>query len=176
MFLEKIKDIKAFVLDVDGVLTNGMLMLTESGEQLRQFNLKDGYALQLAVKRGFKIAILSEFRSKSSEHHFKNLGTIDIYLGLDSKIEAYQDFINKHSLSSEHVLFMGDDIPDLELMKLAGLAVCPVDAVEEIKSVADYISARKGGEALVRDIIEKVLKLQNLWFDKSLSTNDGQLE
>lgn len=176
MFLEKIKHIKAFVLDVDGVLTNGMLMLTESGEQLRQFNIKDGYALQLAVKRGFKIAIVSGARSKGVEHRLKGLGIMDIYLGLDSKTEAYQEFLNKHSLSSEQVLFMGDDIPDLQLMDLAGLAVCPADAVEEIKSASQYISARNGGEAFVRDIIEKVLKVQNLWFDKLPSANDGQLD
>lgn len=176
MFLEKIKHIKAFVLDVDGVLTNGMLMMTESGEQLRQFNIKDGYALQLAIKRGFKIAIVSGARSKGVEHRLKGLGIKDVYLGLDSKTEAYQEFISKNSLSSEQVLFMGDDIPDLQLMKLAGLAVCPADAVEEIKSFSHYISSRKGGEAFVRDIIEKVLKVQNLWADTLPSANDGSLD
>lgn len=176
MFLEKIKHIKAFVLDVDGVLTNGMLLLTESGEQLRQFNIKDGYALQLAVKRGFKVAIVSGAKSKGVEHRLKGLGITDVYLGLDSKTEAYQAFISKNSLTSEQVLFMGDDIPDLKLMKLAGLAVCPADAVEEIKSLSHYISSRNGGEAFVRDIIEKVLKVQNLWFDNHPSADDGSLD
>ena len=176
MFLEKIKHIKAFVLDVDGVLTNGMLLLTESGEHLRQFNIKDGYALQLAIKRGFKVAIVSGAKSKGVEHRMKGLGIVDIYLGLDSKTEAYQDFIDKNSLSPEQVLFMGDDIPDLQLMKLAGLAVCPADAVEEIKSVSHYISTRNGGEAFVRDMIEKVLKVQNLWVETLPSASDGSLD
>ncbi|MFA6946171.1 MAG: HAD hydrolase family protein, partial [Pedobacter sp.] len=140
MFLEKLNHIKAFVFDVDGVLTNGMLLVTEAGEQLRQFNIKDGYALQLAVKRGFKIAVVSGARSKGVEHRLRGLGIENVFLGLDSKLEVYMGFLNKNELLPEQVLFMGDDIPDLQLMKLAGLAVCPADAVEEIKAVSHYIS------------------------------------
>jgi 3-deoxy-D-manno-octulosonate 8-phosphate phosphatase (KDO 8-P phosphatase) len=173
MFLDKLKHIKAFVLDVDGVMTNGMLMVTESGEFLRQFNIKDGYALQLAVKRGFKIAVVSGARSKGVEHHLRGLGITAIYLGLDSKTAAYNEFIDKNELSPNEVLFMGDDIPDLELMKMAGLAVCPADAVEEIKEVAHYISPKNGGDSCVRDIIEKVLKIQNLWISADPSSADG---
>ena len=173
MFLEKLKHIKAFVLDVDGVMTNGMLLVTESGEFLRQFNIKDGYALQLAVKRGFKIAVVSGARSKGVEHRLRGLGIKDIYLGLDSKTAAYNEFIEKNGLLPEQVLFMGDDIPDLELMKMAGLAVCPADAVEEIKAVAHYISPKNGGDSCVRDIIEKVLKIQNLWISADPSATDG---
>lgn len=173
MFLEKIKHIKAFVLDVDGVMTNGMLLVTESGEFLRQFNIKDGYALQLAVKRGFKIAVVSGARSKGVEHRLRGLGITDIYLGLDSKTAAYNEFIDKNGLLPEQVLFMGDDIPDLELMKMAGLAVCPADAVEEIKALAHYISPKNGGDSCVRDIIEKVLKIQNLWINADPSSADG---
>jgi|GEM_PF-15476 len=173
MFLEKLKHIKAFILDVDGVMTNGMLLVTESGEFLRQFNIKDGYALQLAVKRGFKIAVVSGARSKGVEHRLRGLGIKDIYLGLDSKTAAYNEFIEKNALLPEQVLFMGDDIPDLELMKMAGLAVCPADAVEEIKAVAHYISPKNGGDSCVRDIIEKVLKIQNLWSNADPSATDG---
>jgi 3-deoxy-D-manno-octulosonate 8-phosphate phosphatase (KDO 8-P phosphatase) len=173
MFLEKLKHIKAIILDVDGVLTNGILLLTESGEQLRQFNIKDGYALQLAVKKGIKIAALSGARSKGVEHRLRGLGIQDVFLGLDSKLEVYTKYLIDNDLSPDQVLFMGDDIPDLQVMKLAGLAVCPLDAVEEIKAISHYISSRNGGEGCVRDIIEKVLKIQNLWTDTDPSSADG---
>ncbi|MBM3401438.1 MAG: HAD-IIIA family hydrolase [Bacteroidetes bacterium] len=173
MFLEKLKHIKAFIFDVDGVMTNGMLLVTESGEFLRQFNIKDGYALQLAVKRGFKLAVLSGARSKGVEHRLRGLGVQDIYLGLDSKTDAYHEFIDKNGLLPEQVLFMGDDIPDLELMKMAGLAVCPADAVEEIKAVSHYISPKNGGDSCVRDIVEKVLRIQGLWASEDPSASDG---
>jgi 3-deoxy-D-manno-octulosonate 8-phosphate phosphatase (KDO 8-P phosphatase) len=173
MFLEKLKHIKAILLDVDGVLTNGILLLTESGEQLRQFNIKDGYALQLAVKRGLKLAALSGARSKGVEYRLKGLGIEDVFLGLDSKIEVYNKYLLENNLSPEQVLFVGDDMPDLQVMKLAGLAVCPADAIEEIKAISHYISPKNGGEGCVRDIIEKVLKIQNLWQDQLPSADDG---
>ncbi len=173
MFLEKLNHIKAIILDVDGVLTNGILLLTESGEQLRQFNIKDGYALQLAVKNGIKVAVLSGARSKGVEHRLRGLGIQDIFLGLDSKLEVYSNYLIQNNLTPDQVLFMGDDIPDLQVMKLAGLAVCPLDAAEEIKAISHYISAKNGGEGCVRDIVEKVLKIQNLWTDVEPSASDG---
>lgn len=173
MFLEKLKHIKAILLDVDGVLTNGNLLLTESGEQLRQFNIKDGYALQLAVKRGIKIAALSGARSKGVEHRLRGLGIQDVFLGLDSKIEVYKNYLAQHNLATEEVLFVGDDMPDLQVMTMVGLAVCPADAVEEIKAISHYISPKNGGEGCVRDIVEKVLKIQNLWFEQLPSADDG---
>ena len=173
MFLEKLKHIKAILLDVDGVLTNGNLLLTESGEQLRQFNIKDGYALQLAVKRGIKIAALSGARSKGVEHRLRGLGIQDVFLGLDSKIEVYKNYLAQHNLATEEVLFVGDDMPDLQVMTMVGLAVCPADAIEEIKAISHYISPKNGGEGCVRDIVEKVLKIQNLWFEQLPSADDG---
>jgi 3-deoxy-D-manno-octulosonate 8-phosphate phosphatase (KDO 8-P phosphatase) len=173
MFLEKLKHIKAILLDVDGVLTNGNMLITESGEQLRQFNIKDGYALQLAVKRGIKIAALSGARSKGVEHRLRGLGIQDVFLGLDSKIEVYQNYLAQNNLAPEEVLFVGDDMPDLQVMTIAGLAVCPADAVEEIKAISHYISPKNGGEGCVRDIVEKVLKIQNLWFELLPSADDG---
>lgn len=175
MFLEKIKHIKAFILDVDGVLTDGTVLVTETGEQHRRFNIKDGYALQLAVKRGYHVVVLSGGRSKGIELRLKGLGISEIYLGLDSKVETYHNFLESSGYSREQVLYMGDDIPDLQVIKLAGLAVCPADAVEEIKSICDYISPKKGGEGCVRDVIEKVLKIQGNWFDESPSAHDGSL-
>jgi 3-deoxy-D-manno-octulosonate 8-phosphate phosphatase (KDO 8-P phosphatase) len=173
MFLQKLKHIKAILLDVDGVLTNGNILLTEAGEQLRQFNIKDGYAIQLAVKKGLKLAALSGARSKGVEFRLKGLGLADVFLGLDSKIQVYTNYLLQNNLSPEQVLFVGDDMPDLEVMKLAGLAVCPADAIEEIKAISHYISPKNGGEGCVRDIIEKVLKIQNLWYDQLPSADDG---
>lgn len=175
MFLEKIKHIKAFILDVDGVLTDGTVLVTETGEQHRRFNIKDGYALQLAVKRGYYVAVLSGGRSKGIELRLKGLGISEVHLGLDSKVETYHNVLKSFCCSKEQVLYIGDDIPDLQVIKLAGLAVCPADAVEEIKSICDYISPKKGGEGCVRDVIEKVLKIQGNWFDESPSAHDGSL-
>ena len=176
MFLEKIKHIKAFILDVDGVLTDGTVLVTETGEQHRRFNIKDGYALQLAVKRGYHVVAVSGGRSKGIELRLKGLGITEVFLGLDSKIETYHKFVKSSGLSAEQILYMGDDIPDLPVTKLVGLAVCPADAVEEIKAVCDYISPKKGGEGCVRDIIEKVLKIRGDWHDEHPSAHDGSLK
>ena len=175
MFLEKLKLIKAFVFDVDGVLTDGIVHVTENGEQLRQFNIKDGYALQLAIKRGYKIAVISGGRSLGVKIRLQGLGITDIFLGADSKIELYSSFLIKNSLSAEQVMYMGDDIPDLPAMKLAGLPVCPADAASEIKEISHYISFKEGGKGCVRDVIEKVLKIQNQWLDDQPSATDGSL-
>ena len=173
MFLEKIKHIKAFIFDVDGVLTDGIVHVTETGEQLRQFNIKDGYSLQLAVKRGYKIAVITGGRSAGVKLRLQGLGISNIFMEVDSKIGVYNQFLNDHQLSAEEVLYMGDDVPDLQVMQLAGLPVCPADAVEEIKAVSVYISPKAGGKGCVRDVIEKVLKIQNQWNDPSPSANDG---
>ncbi|MEY3678717.1 MAG: hypothetical protein RI924_858 [Bacteroidota bacterium] len=164
--LQKLAQIKAFVFDVDGVLTDGTVHVTETGEQLRRFSIKDGYALQLAVKRGFPIAIISGGRSQSVVRRLKGLGIQDIYIGVDAKTDAFEEFLLIHDLQAEQVLYMGDDIPDLPVMKLVGLATCPADAAEEIKAISAYISPKKGGEGCARDVIEKVLKVQDAWMDE----------
>lgn len=174
MFLQKLHHIRAFVLDVDGVLTNGNVLVTESGEQLRQFNIKDGYALQHAVKKGYEIVILSGGRSKGVEIRLKGLGIKRISLGLDTKMEAYQEFINSTGFQSHEVLYMGDDLPDLPVMKLAGIAACPADAASEIKAVSHYISPLKGGTGCVRDIIEQVLRVRNDWHEENPSAHDAE--
>lgn len=175
MFLQQLHDIKAFIFDVDGVLTDGTVHVTESGEQLRQFNIKDGYALQLAIKRGYLISIISGGRSNGVALRLRGLGIQDIHLGAESKIDIYNNFLAVNDLKSKEVIYMGDDIPDLPVMKLVGLAVCPIDAVEEIKAVSKYISPISGGKGCVRDIIEKVLKIQNKWYDPSPSAHDGSI-
>lgn len=165
-FLTKLKDISTFIFDVDGVLTDGSVYVMENGEQARQFNIKDGYAVQLAVKCGYNVCAISGSRSKISIHRLNSLGVKDVYVGAHTKTENFRAYLEEKHVSPASVLFMGDDIPDLEVMKLAGLAVCPADAAEEIKSVSLYVSPFNGGRGAVRDIIEKVLKIQGKWMSE----------
>lgn len=162
-FLHKLKDITTFIFDVDGVLTDGTVYVTENGEQSRAFNIKDGYALQLAVKCGYNVCAVSGSRSKSALYRLNSLGVKDVYMGIHTKIEKIKIYLEEKSISPEKVLYMGDDIPELEVMKILGLPVCPADAAEEIKAVSLYISPLAGGKGCARDVIEKVLKIQDKW-------------
>lgn len=164
MFLQNLKNITTFVFDIDGVLTNGTVIATESGELLRSFNIKDGYALQLAAKKGYNICIISGGKGVAINKRFENLGVADIFLGVHNKVEVFNNYIQQKGITNQQVLYMGDDIPDLEVMKLVGIATCPSDAVEEIKAISHYISPKKSGETAVRDVIEKVLKVQHNWY------------
>ncbi|MEO8884688.1 MAG: HAD-IIIA family hydrolase [Mucilaginibacter sp.] len=162
-FLSKLQDITTFVFDVDGVLTDGSVFVSENGEQSRAFNIKDGYALQLAVKCGYNVCAISGSRSKSAIHRLNSLGIKDVYMGVHTKITKFKVYLEEKSIRTGHVLYMGDDIPDLAVMKLAGLPVCPADAVEEIKALSAYVSPFDGGRGCARDVIEKVLKVQGKW-------------
>ncbi|HUV00347.1 MAG TPA: HAD family hydrolase [Bacteroidales bacterium] len=169
-FKEDLAKIKAFVFDIDGVLSLQTISLNVFGVPNRTVNLRDGYALQLAVKKGYHIGIISGSNSKDYQKRLKLLGVKDVYLNSRSKLEHFNDFIKKHNLNSSEVLFMGDDIPDFMVMKNAGVAVCPSDADSEIKQLASYISDKKGGEGCVRDVIEQVLRLHNNWMDSQAFT------
>lgn len=160
---EKFKKIKAFVFDVDGVLTNGEVLVTESGEQLRSFYIKDGYALQLAVKQGYPIAVITGGNSKGVNIRLTGLGIKDVFMNVADKVSVLNRWVEEQGLNSEEVLYMGDDVPDLELMKGACFPACPADAIEDIKVIAEYISPSVGGRGAVRDVIEKVMRLQNTW-------------
>lgn len=173
MFLQKLKEINTFIFDVDGVLTNGDILASDSGEFLRTFNIKDGYALQLAVKRGYHVCIISGGKGQAMQKRFEGLGIKEIFLGVSDKVQVYQDFLNRAGIRDEQVLYMGDDIPDLKVMKLVGLPVCPADAVPEIKAVSQFISPYTGGKTAVRDIIEKTLRIQKKWFDENPSAADS---
>ena len=131
----------------------------------RTVNLRDGYALQYAIRKGYRVGVISGSRSKEYQKRLKLLGVKDIYLNSKSKLDHFNSFLKKHSLDKSEVLFMGDDIPDYEVMKEAGVPVCPSDADSEIKQVAVYISDKRGGEGCVRDVIEQVLRLHNQWMD-----------
>ena len=162
---EKLKTIKAFVFDVDGVMTDGNVLATEEGSLLRTFNIKDGYAIQHANKLNYPIAIISGGNSQGIINRFKQLGLSDIFIGQQHKQEAFDLFCKKHSLSPNEILYMGDDMPDYELMKIVGLATCPADAAKDIQSICHYISPFPGGKACVRDVIEMTLKLQSNWWN-----------
>lgn len=165
MIFEKFKDIKAFVLDVDGVLTDGKILVNEAGEQLRSFQVKDGYAMQLAVKRGFLLIVITGGKSQGVFHRLQGLGLQEVHIGIHDKVNKLDEVLAKHQLSYKDILFIGDDCPDKACMELAEIAVAPSDAVEEIKAIAHYVSPIKGGDGVVRDIIEKVMRIQGLWYE-----------
>lgn len=165
MIFEKFKQIKAIVLDVDGVLTDGKILVNEAGEQLRSFHVKDGYAMQLAVKRGFLLLVITGGKSQGVLHRLTGLGIQEVHIGVANKVALLDQLLQKYQLSYQDTLFVGDDCPDKQCMELAEIAVAPADAVAEIKAIADYISPINGGQGVVRDIIEKVLRIQGQWFD-----------
>ncbi len=158
-----LKKIKALAFDVDGVLSTEQVMLNPDGEPMRTANIKDGYALQLAVKMGLHVAIITGGRTEAVRIRYAGLGITDIYMGAAVKIWEFAHFIAKHQLHPDEVLYMGDDIPDYEVMRRCGLPCCPADAAPEIKSVSTYISHLKGGYGCGRDVIEQVLKAQGKW-------------
>jgi len=164
-YKEKLLKVNTFIFDYDGVLSDGSVILTSDGDALRTANVKDGYAMQLAVKKNYRIAIISGGYSESMKRRFESLKIEDVFLGVDKKIDTYNQYLETHNLKSENILFMGDDIPDYEIMLSAGVPTCPADAVEEIKRVAIYISHQTGGHGCVRDIIEQVLKVQGKWMN-----------
>jgi 3-deoxy-D-manno-octulosonate 8-phosphate phosphatase (KDO 8-P phosphatase) len=164
-FKEGLRTVKAFVFDVDGVLSSPQVWLHPSGDLMRTMNTKDGYALQYAVKRGYPIGIITGGNTESVALRFRGLGITDIYLGSSYKLDDFEDFLFKYDLKPEDILYMGDDLPDYEVMTKVGIPCCPSDAVEEIKSVAHYISPLAGGKGCARDVIEQVLRLHGRWMD-----------
>lgn len=159
------RKVKAFVFDVDGVLTNGDVLVTETGEQLRTFNTRDGYAIRLAVNKDYPIAIITGGRSKGVVSRLNGLGVEDVYINVADKEAALNEWLAARGLELADVLYMGDDIPDMNVMRLVGCASCPRDAAEEIKGISHYISPILGGRGAVRDVLEKVMKLQGTWRD-----------
>lgn len=158
-----LQKIRAIVFDLDGVLSSSTISLGADGVPLRTVNIKDGYAIQLAVKMGLHVAIISGCKIESVRSRYEGLGMTDIYLGASVKIKIYEDFLAKHHLKEEEVMFMGDDIPDLEIMRRVGCPVCPKDACSEVKAVSIYVSDYQGGYGCGRDVIEQTLKAQGKW-------------
>jgi 3-deoxy-D-manno-octulosonate 8-phosphate phosphatase (KDO 8-P phosphatase) len=160
-----LKNINTFIFDYDGVLTDGSIITLDDGEAYRTTNVKDGYALQLAVKKGYRVAVISGARADCMLHRLHALQIKDVFLGVENKLEVFEKYLADHSMDAGQVLFMGDDIPDYEIMKKAGIATCPSDAAEEIRKLATYISGFAGGKGCVRDVIEQVLKIQGKWMN-----------
>lgn len=162
-FKERLHAVKAFAFDVDGVFTDGSVMVHPSGELVRVTNARDGFAVMTAVKHGYPIAIITGGTSEVVKERFQTLGVMDIYLGSTDKEDSLEDFRFKYGLELDEIVYMGDDIPDYGVMKKVGFPTCPADAATEILNVAMYISNYGGGKGCVRDIIEQVLKLKGLW-------------
>jgi len=169
-FKEELQNVKAFVFDIDGVLSTQTIALSVWGIPLRTVNLRDGYAIQLAVKKGYHVGVISGANSKEYIKRLKTLGVNDIYLNSRTKKESMKELLGKWGVDIRNVLYMGDDIPDFEVMKMVGLPVCPSDADSEIKQVSVYISDKRGGEGCVRDVIEQALRLHNNWMDSEAFT------
>lgn len=158
-----LKKIKGIAFDVDGVLSPSTIPLSPEGEPLRMVSIKDGYALQLAVKKGLKIAIITGGNTKAVDVRFRGLGIDDVFLGSSMKLPILQQWMEDNGLSADEVAFVGDDIPDIQAMQHVGLAVAPTDAADEVKRVASYISPKQGGYGVGREILEQVMKAQGLW-------------
>lgn len=161
--LDLFKQITTFVFDVDGVLTDGTVLVMDGGLQARRMNIKDGFALQMALKNGFRVKIISGGYSPQVQDRLEKLGVNDVSMSVLDKKAHLEDFMKANQLKKEEVLYMGDDLPDIPAMNAIGLACCPADAVNEVKEIVQYISPLNGGFACVRDVIEKVLKLNDKW-------------
>jgi 3-deoxy-D-manno-octulosonate 8-phosphate phosphatase (KDO 8-P phosphatase) len=161
--LQAFKSVKVFVFDIDGVLASDTLLILEGGALTRNMNSKDGHALRMAVRKGYPVAVISGSDSEAVKIRLSKLGVKDIFLQVADKKQKLQEYISQNGLAPETVLYMGDDIPDYSCLKMVGIPCCPANAAVEIKQIAKYISPLDGGNGCVRDVIEKVLKLNGHW-------------
>ncbi|MDR2206053.1 MAG: HAD hydrolase family protein [Flavobacteriaceae bacterium] len=162
-YLEKLKNIKAFVFDVDGVFTDGSVYLLPEGNMCRVMNVLDGYAVVKALKNNYLISVITGGNDESVKHRIQYLGIKDYYPKSHSKLEDFENFKAKYHLKNEEILTMGDDLPDISIMKISGISACPENSVPEVKEISDYISPISGGKGAVRDVIEQVMKIQGKW-------------
>jgi 3-deoxy-D-manno-octulosonate 8-phosphate phosphatase (KDO 8-P phosphatase) len=155
--------ITTFIFDVDGVLSDGTVIAYANGEQPRSFLVKDGYAVEKAVQKGFHVAIISGGFQEGVRKRLEFLGVKHIFLGVKDKIAVFNNFLAENNIEASQVLYMGDDLPDYDVMQLVGIATCPADSTQEIIDISHYVSPKDGGKGAVRDVIEKVMKSQNKW-------------
>lgn len=165
-YKQKLRKITTLLFDMDGVFTDGIVWLMPDGEQVRTANVKDGYVVQLAVKKGFRVAVFTGGSSEAVRLRFEALGVRDVYLGSSDKWKVYSEYMKKHGLEPNEVLYMADDIVDIRVLENVGVSSCPADAADEVKAICDYVSHRAGGKGCVRDIVEQTLKVQGKWMDK----------
>lgn len=166
-YKEKLPFINTFIFDFDGVLSNGKIWVLSDGDQLRATNVKDGYAIQYALKQGYNVCVISGGYSETMKKRYENFVNMDIYLSVADKMEKFNQYLQKKNIEKTQVMYMGDDIPDFYVMQASGLKACPNNAAIEIQEIADYISPFKGGEGCVRDIIEQTLRSQDRWFKEN---------
>lgn len=167
-----LKQITTFIFDVDGVLTDGTVMITSEGDLLRRMNIQDGYAIKTAVQKEYNICIITGGTNEGVRQRLRGLGVTDIYLGAHHKEESLEEYLELYNINPEHVLYMGDDIPDIPAMRQVMIPSCPQNAVPEVKNICKYISHKSGGKGCVRDVIEQVLKVRGDWFGNFSATND----
>ena len=167
-FKERLKNIKAFIFDVDGVLSMDTSPLDENGDPVRTANIKDGFAIRYALQNGFQVAIITGANTQRVKLRYKKLGVEHIYLNSFNKTECMEDILAKTGLQKDEILYMGDDLVDYQIMKEVGIPTCPLNAVPEIKAISQYISDKKGGEGCVRDVIEQVLRSPQKWFGQEI--------
>lgn len=160
---DKLRAVKAFVFDVDGVFTNNEILVSEAGELLRIMNVRDGQAVKWAIRAGYPVGIITGGRSEGAKKRFTDLGVEEYYSGIHEKWEAFQSFLKRTNTLVSEVCYMGDDLPDLPVLRKVGLSCCPADAVPDVTDICDFVSAIPGGRGCVREIIEKVMKLQEKW-------------
>ncbi|WP_149275536.1 KdsC family phosphatase [Pareuzebyella sediminis] len=170
-YKEYLKDIDTFVFDVDGVLTDSTIMITTQGETLRRMSVKDGYAIQTALRRGYNICVISGGTNEGVRNRLKALGVTDIFLGTTYKMDAFEEYLDIYEIKPESVLYMGDDIPDIPPMQKVALPTCPQNAVPEVKAISKYVSHKNGGDGCARDVIEQVLKVKGDWTHEYKATN-----
>ena len=174
-FKEDIARVEAFVFDVDGVMTDGGIVPTAEGDFIRRYNAKDGYAIAYAVKHGYKICIITGGRGRTLENRLRMLGIRRYHLDCMDKIATLRNYLAEEGLDPQNVLYMGDDIPDLECMRAVGIPVCPADAAPEVLEVSRYVSEFNGGHGAVRDIIEQVLRARGDWAKDSMGVTPASL-
>ncbi|NOT37907.1 MAG: HAD-IIIA family hydrolase [Saprospiraceae bacterium] len=160
---DKLDNVKGIILDIDGVFTDNSILVNDQGEFLRIMNVRDGYAIKRAISAGIKVGVISGGKSIGIIHRMKILGIQEIFLGIEDKISVFNKILESWKIDKNNIMYMGDDIPDLECLKEAGLAVCPKDAVPEVLEVADYVTEQEGGKGCIRQIIEHILQSQNKW-------------
>ena len=158
-----LNNVRAFVFDVDGVMTNGKVIITSEGEMYREMDTRDGFALKYALLKGFKIGIISGGTNEGVKKRLELLGVNKVYLGIHEKDIAFDDFVSTFNIKPYQVLYMGDDVPDIPVMEKVGVSTCPQDAVSDVKRVVDYVSHKKGGDGCVREIVEQVMRVQDKW-------------
>lgn len=166
-YKEKLNHVSTFIFDVDGVLTDGSILMIPDQPPVRNFNTKDGFAIQLAMKKDYRIAIITGGNSEAVKERLQFLGVKDVFLSASEKKPVLEQYIEEHKLDPKEVLYMGDDLPDYDVMQMVGVACSPADAAPEVKAISDYVSLKLGGKGCVRDVIEQTLKVQHRWMEAS---------